>query len=170
METRVIEIILAIMILVLIGKVLRRKLAKKRRTQSEEAPAESWETTDSMNAEFLKNAEGRQVLNLVRTYNPGDLALLRSLLDSAGINTFVNFSAMNSLYPGVNLGGYTDMIVTIFEEDAEEARQIVSGYLDGQRGHDPEKTGSRVRNVAEAVLGHFVIPSGRNKTLPELLI
>ncbi len=109
------------------------------------------------NAVFLKNAEARAVVNLVKTHNPGDMALLRSLLDSAGINTFVNFDAMNSLYPGVNLGNHTDTILTIFEEDAVEAREIVATYLAERQSRDP-------------VLGGCPMPSGRSKTLPELLI
>jgi hypothetical protein len=170
METLIIVVILAIMTLILAGNAVRNKLAKKRPKNENASKKESWEATDSMNAVFLKNAEGKPVINLVRTYNPGDMALLRSLLDSAGINTFVNFDAMNSLYPGVNLGNHTDIILTIFEEDAAEAKEIVANYLAEQRDHEPEKAGSRIRNVAETVLGGYPMPSGRNKTLPELLI
>ncbi len=170
MESLIIGIILAIMILVLAGKVLRRTIIKNKQKISREANKEPWETADSMNDLFLEKAEGRSVINLLRTYNPGDMALLRSLLDSAEINTFVNFDAMNRLFPGISLGNHTDMILSIFEEDAAEAKLIVSAYLEEQRNHDPEKAASGIRNVAEAVLGQYVVPSGRNKTLPELLL
>jgi hypothetical protein len=79
-----------------------------------------------------------------------------------------NFDRLH--FPGVPISGYTDGIISVFEEDKEEAKTIIQEYIDAIRTNNREKIGNLFRTLMEfAVVGN-TIRSGSNKSLPELLV
>ncbi|WP_169313562.1 DUF2007 domain-containing protein [Spirochaeta africana] len=122
-----------------------------------------------MNREFLSSSHGRVSVPLVRTHSPADMAVLRSLLDSAEIPSYVQFQHTSSLFPGITIQGYTDSLISVFEDSLPEAYEVVHEYITMLK-HDRQGTPlSSARNVGEFLAMGYVVPSGDNRTLPELL-
>ena len=84
---------------------------------------------EDFNEKFLRNPAGKdETIELVRVFRPDDLELLRSLLDSEGIESYAPVSNMGALYPLDTIPGFTDSVITVYAVDAEAARQIVKDY------------------------------------------
>lgn len=122
-----------------------------------------------MNTEFLSACEGRVSISLVRLNSPADTAVLRSLLDSAGIASYVKFQHTSSLFPGITIQGYTDSILSVYEDNLPEAYEIVHDYIAMLKGDRHGSSLSTARNVGEFFAMGYVVPSRDNRTLPELL-
>ena len=76
-------------------------------------------------------------LPLLKTYNSGDIGLIKSLLDSEGINYYVKGENFSLIYPLVE-----PSIVMIQDDQLEEAKNILSildltflGVSNGPHGH-----------------------------------
>lgn len=133
-------------------------------------PRRPREETEDFNEKFLRQHGNDPGVALVRTYNPEDLMLLRSLLDSSQINTWAEFAQMNSLLPGVVIPGHTDVVVYVGEDDLDEARTIVADYIETLRSGNVAHLGDIMRNLAEFSLGGYAQPNRGGKALPELLV
>ena len=84
---------------------------------------------EDFNEKFLRNPAGKdETIELVRVFRPDDLELLRSLLDSEGIESYAPVSNMGALYPLDTIPGFTYSVITVYAVDAEAARQIVKDY------------------------------------------
>lgn len=87
---------------------------------------------EDLNEKFLRNEKNKTTtVDLVIVYQPDDLALLRSLLDAEGIESYAPDSQMGALYPVSTIPGFTDATVSIYEVDAEAGRQVVKDFLEG---------------------------------------
>ncbi len=126
-----------------------------------------------LNERFLAAAEGRPSVALVRSYNPEDVMVLRSLLDSAGIASYVRFQNMNSLYPKVVMGRNSDVLIDVFADELAEAKLIAEDYIDRLKAeslNSPASKASALRNAAEMAIGGIIAPSSDTRLLPELLV
>ena len=84
---------------------------------------------EDLNEKFLRNPSNKEgTVELVRVFRPDDLELLRSLLDSEGIESYAPVSNMGALYPLDTIPGFTDSVVSVYAVDVEAARQIVQDY------------------------------------------
>lgn len=120
-----------LVVLVLVAAFLRPRSSS--RVAPEGPPGD-----DDPNEKFLTNPSGKALpVDLVRTYSPQDLGLLRSLLDAEGIDTYALFSNMGALYPVSGIPGYSDTVVQIHPEDGEAARLVVQDYLSSWTAPDP---------------------------------
>ena len=156
-------------IILFIALVIIFALVRRRQEQNKKKDNRLIDDLKNMDDIFFLQANGRKVIPIIRTYNPSDLMILRSLLDSSGINTLVNFSEMNSLYPNMRIEGHTDTIIYIYESDRENAEEIATNYIENIVSISSDRRGGKFRNVAEFVLGGVIMPSGKNRTKPELL-
>ena len=95
---------------------------------------------EDLNEKFLRNAGQKDgTVDLVRVYEPGDLTLLRSLLDTEGLESYVLESQMGSLYPLETIPGFADSTVTVYRVDYEAGRRVVEDFLAEDAGfHDRE--------------------------------
>ena len=57
------------------------------------------------------------------TYNPGDLAFIKSILEESGIDYYVNGEWSGGVYP-VAIG----MDVMVIETQAEQAKEIIEDF------------------------------------------
>jgi len=110
----------------------RRFLGWKKRPLGEPGrPAQDGDDFEDFNDKFLRNLGGKEgAVDLVRAA-PDDVMLLRSLLDTEGVETFVQPSSLGDLYPTVATVGLKDAIVTIYREDLDLGRRVVEDFLSG---------------------------------------
>ncbi|MFH0764511.1 MAG: DUF2007 domain-containing protein, partial [Candidatus Omnitrophota bacterium] len=95
---------------------------------------------------------------MIRVYSPRDeveLALIRSLLKSEGIQYFVHNDNFGSLNIGPKIELYNTKAVMVDEKDAERARELISDYLrTTKEGAAPEQKyslGDRIRMTLEFI-------------------
>ncbi len=123
------NLIIILLVLLLLALVLHRMQTSGRKTQKElsEDPGDSLQ---DLNEKFLAQAEGRQVIELVKVYNHQDKMILRSILDARGIPTYVKSNNFGELYPTFDLNNFATSVISLFETDREEAVMVVKDYLD----------------------------------------
>ena len=109
-----------------------------------------------MDAEFLRNASGRPAVDAIRLYSQEDCSMLRSMLYSCGIMSLARFPNMSSLRPGVGIPGYNDIVITLYEDDLGEAREIVDEY-NRRGGGDAPGAGEKIRNMAEFLVAGWIV-------------
>jgi hypothetical protein len=159
----------------ILGVALWRRYAEKRSAKPREQGnrEEGSEELMDLNERFLAAAVGRQSVALVRSYNPEDVMVLRSLLDSAGIASYVRFQNMNSLYPKIVMGRNSDVLIDVFADELEEARLVAEDYIDrlkAESGASPHSKAAALRNAAEMAIGGIIAPDSETRLLPELLV
>ncbi len=160
---------------VIVGVALWRRYAERRavKPRAAEGGEKVSEELMDLNDRFLAAAEGRPSVALVRSYNPEDVMVLRSLLDSAGIASYVRFQNMNSLYPKIVMGRNSDVLIDVFADELAEARLIAEDYIDRLKAEgliNPGSKASALRNAAEMAIGGIIAPSSDTRLLPELLV
>jgi len=132
----------------------RDKAAKPRPGEGE--LAEDAVRDIDMDGEFLAKAEGRRMVDAIRLYSQEDCAMLRSMLYSCGIMSLVRFANMNSLRPGAGIPSYNDIVLTLYEDDLGEAREIVDEYNLRGVGEAPT-AGEKIRNMAEFLVAGWIV-------------
>ncbi|HPE35821.1 MAG TPA: hypothetical protein PK625_01625 [Spirochaetales bacterium] len=156
------------LILIVSGLILF--LARARHSSLKAAPGGAEDRPGEYDAEFLAQAKGRSAMPLVRVYNSEDLMVLRSLLSSAGIPNYVNYGHISGLYPNIRIAGLSDSVIAVFDTDLDDALRIVLEYIELARKNSASFSSSKVRAVAEFVVGGYVVPGGSGRTLPEVLV
>jgi hypothetical protein len=163
----------------ILGIALWRRYVEKRGSKpggqegQKEGQKEGSQELMDLNDRFLAVAAGRPTVALVRSYNPEDVMVLRSLLDSAGIASYVRFQNMNSLYPKIVMGRNSDVLIDVFSDELEEARLIAEDYIDrlkAESGASPHSKAAALRNAAEMAIGGIIAPDSETRLLPELLV
>jgi hypothetical protein len=159
----------------ILGIALWRRYVEKRGSKpgGQEGQKEGSQELMDLNDRFLAVAAGRPTVALVRSYNPEDVMVLRSLLDSAGIASYVRFQNMNSLYPKIVMGRNSDVLIDVFSDELEEARLIAEDYIDrlkAESGASPHSKAAALRNAAEMAIGGIIAPDSETRLLPELLV
>lgn len=159
----------------ILGIALWRRYVEKRASKpsGQKGQEKGSEELLDLNDRFLAAAEGRPSVAIVRSYNPEDVMVLRSLLDSAGIASYVRFQNMNSLYPKIVMGRNSDVLIDVFADELEEARLIAEDYIDRLKAESRVGPGSKaaaLRNAAEMAIGGIIAPDSETRLLPELLV
>lgn len=142
---------------------LNKKINKKMKGSNDS------ENFKDLNDIFINNSENRQIIDIIRIYNPIDGTILRSILDSHNIETYVKFNNMNNLYPGIQIPGHTTSIISIFADKLDETIPVFDEYIESLKKIEPTKIKSKIRNVIEFSIASQTMPSGRDKRFPELL-
>jgi hypothetical protein len=127
-----------------------------------------------MDASFLNVAQktGKRVVDAVVVHASADLALLRSLLYSGGIENYVRNDHVSALLPGVGINGLTSMVISVFEDDYEATCEIVGEYLDEKmkgREEGNRGAGDKIRNVGEFVVTGRFVSSGDDSMDPRVI-
>ena len=118
------------------------------------------------NEDFFNKSQGKSIIPFIRVFAPKDKILLRSILNSEDIPTYVGSDHINNLLPGLRIQGHTDVVIYIFEENKNQAKVIVEDYI---------------RNLIESInpeidvkIGDFfalinALPTSFNQILPEII-
>ena len=103
-------------------------------------------------------------------YSPKDelqLAMIRGLLDSEGIQYFVLNDNFGSMRVGPQIDLLNKKTIMVAPEDAERAKEIISSLVesdlqdDGEPGH--YAIGQKFRMVIEAMLFGWFVPGRKRK-------
>jgi hypothetical protein len=111
---------------------------------------------------------------LVELFSPrseAELLLLRSVLGDAGIYLFVKNDAFGSLAVGPQIEHYNRKTIYVRPEEAEEARALLSEFLDKTALGDPApggdlRLGDVLRMVAEVLVFGWFMPGRRRRPPP----
>lgn len=163
-DYRILLIILGILIFALIRRFQNRDINDSESRNMPDDPV-----LDDLDEKFFNNAKGHDVIPFIRAYNAADVAVLRSLFDSNGIRSLVNFNRMSSLYPNLKIVGHTDSIIYIYSDQKETAREVAENYIKTIREFSRHNGKDVAGNIAEMAIGGVVVPSGENRILPEIL-
>ena len=164
-----IYLVAAALIAVFIFALIKRKSDTEKESQAQKGQVQEQQEFRDLNQDFLDKAGGRSSIQVVNTYNLNDLMILRSLLDAEGVCTWVDFENMQSLFPGVTISGYSDSCISVFREDKELSKEIISEYLINVQNNQAESSG-KLRSIAEFAIGGYAIPNASTRLLPELLV
>jgi len=123
-----------------------------------------------LNDKFLENAKGRDVIDLVKVYNPQDSIVLRSILDSEGIETYVKSNHFGDLYPTYDLHNFATSVISIYKENSAAAKQIVEDYLLTLKKESYNRDSNLLENTLKTGSALAGIPPELSKFIPELLI
>lgn len=113
---------------------------------------------------------------MIELYAPrseGELLILRSILDDAGIPHFVLNDAFGSLVAGPRIALYNGKRILVHEIDLPEARSLVGEYLARTGGARspipaPYRFRDKLRMVAEFLLFGWFLPGRRYRAAPPL--
>jgi hypothetical protein len=171
METLITLLEASAVLLLVAGFFLRRRRADmKTRNEDPVAGLEDSDSFKDYNKEFLEICADKKTVKMAKTYNQNDISLIQSMLRSEGIASYSEFENMNSLFPGVAVSGYTDSYIHVLEEDRDDARVIIKGYIDELAATRTESAAGKLRNIAEFAVGGYAIPRDGSRMLPELLV
>lgn len=111
---------------------------------------------------------------MVELHSPedeGDLLLLRSVLDDAGLPYFVKGDLFGSLIVGPRIDHVNRKTIYVHRRDAEEARELVAEFL--SKTVRPAESAARelrgrdvLRMVAEVLLFGWFLPGRRSRPAP----
>lgn len=153
-------IFMAIAIIMIIGFNQRKK---SKDVDNEENEKDEF---IDYNQEFIESSEGQEVIPFVRLFSQSDKLMIRSLLSSENISTYITNENTNNLFPGRMVQGYTDTVIYIFKEDRERARSIIEDYiLNLIENIYPEIKTKAIDLVAAMAL----LPTSMNQIVPEII-
>ena len=117
--------------------------------------------------------EEREVhyINYVPLYSPqneSELTLLKSILDSEGINYFVRNDNFGSLEVGPRIGLFNAKMIEVQDDQYEQANELLSDYFE-KTTTEPEASAKeyswfdKIRMVVEVLVFGWLMP-GRRKS------
>lgn len=165
-----IEYLILILSVIFVMAIITRYKKRHQNDPKKDKPNNSPEETDDLNEEFIKNLNDEEVVDAVKVFSPIDLKILRSVLASEGVNNYVLFPCINSLYAGIPISGYTDSIIQIKLSDKEEAVKIIKDYIFTRTQRSKDIDPYEGRNVIDFAAGGYAIPTAGDGNLPELLL
>lgn len=115
--------------------------------------------------------KGRRV-RLVELYSPDteiEVLLLKSILEDAHIDYFIQNDTFGSLTVGPRIALYNKKTVFVADDQLEEARNLVRELHDKTEVVDPPaySLGDKVRMVVEFFLFGWIMPGRRPRREPE---
>ena len=162
-------IVIMLIGIIIFAYIQRNKDLSTRQENQKKAEEGEEQNTRDLNEVFLDNKGDKKVTALVKSYFPNDTLIIRSILSSAGIESYVDKDALSTLYPGIRGFSKQDSIIYIYESKFEEAKEIVVEYIDNVKKERVIRSNSKTRNIIEYAAGGIAVPSGANRELPELM-
>jgi hypothetical protein len=103
-------------------------LMKRSAKVHEEGKDEETNLAD-LNETFLKDVEGRTVIDLVKVFNPSDEMILRSILASENIDSYVKSNHFGDLLGCSQESIFSTAVISVFEDSSGQAKTIVQDYI-----------------------------------------
>jgi len=140
---------------------------KKIEESQKNKEKEDNEFVDDLNDSFFKNSHGENAIELVKIFNPYDRVVIRSILKSEGIETYVKSNIFGELYPTYDIHNFSTSVVMIYENDKEQAKEIVKDYLLTLDKKNYPLNRNKMGQTTTALMG---VPPTLSKFKPELLV
>jgi putative signal transducing protein len=107
-------------------------------------------------------------VHLYSPENDSELALLKSILDSEGINYFVKNDNFGSLEVGPRIGLYNSKTIEVRDDQYEQANELISDYFEKTKKKSEEQVDEyslfdKIRMVLEVLVFGWLMP-GRKKS------
>ena len=153
-------ILLSLLILVILLFLMKRSTIKGAGDQEEDFP--------DMNEIFLSHAKGRSVVDLVKVFNPSDEMILRSILTSENIDSYVKANHFGDLLGCSQESIFSTSVISIFEDTVGQATIIVQNYISNLYKDQSSAEDGDSTKVHPIVSG--MMPLSEIKYIPELLI
>lgn len=118
--------------------------------------------------------DAAQYARRVELYSPDsdvEVLMLKSVLDAAGIDYFVQNDTFGGLMPGLQIALCNRRTFFVWEDELAEARAVVREFLHKTRAREPRHYPLRekIRMVFEVLLFGWLVPGRRHRQrLPEL--
>lgn len=112
-----------------------------------------------MDESFIQTARDLQLPTVVIACSgmPIEISMIRAILFSSGIQTWVRNRHFNSIKPGPQLRDYNEIILEAFEKDIEDIEELLCSYHHST--NDAVYAWPQtIRCVAEYLLGGWVVP------------
>lgn len=108
---------------------------------------------------------------MIKIYSPNDeleLAMIRGLLDNAGIHFFVHNDHFGSMKVGPQIELLNKKAIMVAPEDADRAKQIIAEFLENENPEEDEITphysvGQKVRMFLEFLIFGWFIPGKKKR-------
>lgn len=125
----------------------------------------------SSTANDAPSAERSPMVELHSPEDEGDLLLLRSILDSAGLCYFVKGDLFGSLAVGPRIDHWNRKTLYVHRHDAEEARELVAEFLaktarPADRAAREPRGRDVLRMVLELLFFGWFMPGRRSRPSP----
>lgn len=159
---------LALIAAILIALALLFNRIKEREDRKKKEASPLKEESPDMNEIFLSHSVGKEVVDLVRVYNPQHKMVLRSILFAEGIDSYVKSNHFGELYPTYDIHNFATSVVSVFREDSQKAKTIVEDYLRTLKKESYQEKKESGAAVAGAVLTG--VPPHITPYPPDLLI
>ena len=151
-------------VVLLVAAILIFAVLKRRADHRGKSPKANSQPKEELNEKFLDNPTGSPVIPLVRIYSPTDKMVIRSILDSQQILSYVELEHLSSLWPGVMLEGFSDTIIYIYSDDRTAAEKLVKEYIQSILDNDESA------QSAEMFASFNDLPPRESRVLPELMV
>ena len=162
-----VNVLLIALCIVFTAILLNREQNKKNRKKREKGHPDDF---PDFNKRFLENARGKQVIDLVKVYNPQDMIVLRSILDAEGIETYVKSNHFGELYPTYDLHNFATSVISIFNDNSAAAKKVVQDYLLTLNKKSYAEESNALEDAVKTSGLLVGIPPESSKFVPELLI
>ena len=164
-----INLILIAIIIILSAVFLNRKEKSQRSKNGKDKPVREENGFQDLNEKFLQNCEGKRIVDLVKVFRPHDRDILRSILDSEGIETYVKSNNFGDLYPTYDVFSFSTTVISIFAENTSPAKSIVEEYINilSNQESASDDLVDGIRTAGAVMVG---IPPKLSSYTPEILI
>jgi hypothetical protein len=167
--------LLIIICILLIFAVIIRNSRKAKNRHLESSIEESEIHEINMNNRFLDIADstGKKAIDAVIIYSLNDLLIIRSQLFSCGIENYVKNEKLNTLFSGIGINGLTNIVLTIFEEDLNETKEIVNEFISSKsrqrKAKGKKELLSKARNIGELIITGRYVSNSVDMRDPEII-
>lgn len=125
-----------------------------------------------MNESFIAAAQKSksEIIDAITVYSVQDLNLIRSLLFSSGIESYVQNEHSSTIFQGIGINGLSSMTISLFKTDYEEATSIVEEYIVNKKKEDNNKRNvkNKARNIGEFIVSGSYVSSNQDIRYPEI--
>jgi len=162
--------LVVVIVITVFALFTRKEPSSDGMLQDSASDPENGDAPIDYNEAFYRNLNGRNSVDIVKTYNPMDVAIIQSVLMENGIHSLAGNQYMSSLYPGVAVSGYTDVRISIAEDDVPAAKPILRDVISSLKSGPEQTAGNTVRRVLELAASGYTVPDSASRVLPELLV
>ncbi len=153
-------------LVVIILTVIVFALIFSKRDDNQELESEDSEDIVEMEKVFFEKiqAEHKAQYQLASIYSQYDVMFIKSLFQSEQIPFHIEYENVSRLIPGLRAPNYNNTVLTILEDDYDDAVKILEEYI-RSKSNSEDTNQDRIRNIAEIAIAGRRIPSSSENTI-----
>ncbi|MDC7233643.1 MAG: hypothetical protein PQJ58_10450 [Spirochaetales bacterium] len=147
-------------------------LLRKRNSSAESDAAGEKDEMADLNEVFLSHAGDREIVDLVKVFNPSDLMILRSMLAAEAIDSYVKSNYFGELLGSAKESIFSTSVISVFKDSTEDAVSVVENYISNLiKNKSSEEQKAILEKRDHVSLNESVgLPAADLKYIPELLV